>query len=267
MATTTKQRHSSRLTILRTGDRQSRFYQQQTPKEILDELGRPRYLLSSSAKAEKSTKVGVLNRVLYLVSGVFCPQASPGCLSHCLGFSSGRMGSPMATAARDRRTALFVEDREHFLAILRQDIRELQVEAVARQMIPAVRLNGTSDLAFEELHPELFGEFAETQFFDYTKRVNRMHRFLQGEFPPNYHLTFSLSEKNGHHGTNILDQGGNVAAVFSPWVPDAVGPYQVINGDAHDARFLDPPQSIVGLKAKGLAREDSSGFVLRTSAA
>jgi len=35
-----------------------------------------------------------------------------------------------------------------------------------------------------------------------------------------------------------------------------------VNGDVSDLRFLDPNNSIVGLKAKGKAKTDMSGFVL-----
>jgi hypothetical protein len=35
----------------------------------------------------------------------------------------------------------------------------------------------------------------------------------------------------------------------------------VIDGDAHDARFLDPSGVIVALAAKGRAKRDTSGFV------
>jgi hypothetical protein len=37
---------------------------------------------------------------------------------------------------------------------------------------------------------------------------------------------------------------------------------KVIDGDTHDMRFLDEPNSVVGLKAKGKARQDKSGFVI-----
>ena len=36
----------------------------------------------------------------------------------------------------------------------------------------------------------------------------------------------------------------------------------VINGDKTDMRFKDPVGVIVGLKAKGKARKDTSGFVI-----
>ena len=51
--------------------------------------------------------------------------------------------------------------------------------------------------------------------------------------------------------------------VFWPEVPDSYWGRSVIDGDAHDARFLDTAGSIVGLKAKGSAKSDLSGFVIR----
>jgi hypothetical protein len=36
----------------------------------------------------------------------------------------------------------------------------------------------------------------------------------------------------------------------------------VLDGDKNDLRFLDKPNSIVGLIAKGKARHDTSGFVI-----
>jgi len=37
---------------------------------------------------------------------------------------------------------------------------------------------------------------------------------------------------------------------------------KVFNGDTNDLRFLDERGVIVGLKAKGKARKDTSGFVI-----
>jgi len=37
---------------------------------------------------------------------------------------------------------------------------------------------------------------------------------------------------------------------------------RVINGDKDDLRFLDDKGVIVGLKAKGKAQKDTSGFVI-----
>jgi hypothetical protein len=51
--------------------------------------------------------------------------------------------------------------------------------------------------------------------------------------------------------------------VFWPEVPESYWGRSVIDGDAHDARFLDTAGTIVGLKAKGSAKSDLSGFVIR----
>jgi hypothetical protein len=44
--------------------------------------------------------------------------------------------------------------------------------------------------------------------------------------------------------------------------PEHYKGYKVVDGDASDLRFLDGKNVIVGLKAKGKARKDSSGFVV-----
>jgi hypothetical protein len=57
----------------------------------------------------------------------------------------------------------------------------------------------------------------------------------------------------------------NAAAVFkgpSKGLPRAYKGFPVIDGDLHDLRFLDPHGVIVGLKAKGKAVYDQSGFVI-----
>jgi len=258
------------LKVLRSGDPRSQFITS-TAKEILDRLGRPKSLLSSSSKIRKGEKVGILTKVLYLTSGLFCPGASPGCLKSCLGHSSGFMKEQHATDARDRRSALYVEDNVAFIQLLRMELYQHCYDAETQGMIPAIRLNGTSDIPWEALHGELFAEFRQIEFYDYTKLPSRMVQFLQGrlneqKWPANYHLTFSLSERNSHHAQRTLREGGNVATVFWPEVPRTWLGCRVIDGDQNDARFLDSSPAIVGLSAKGfVAREaDLSGFVIRT---
>jgi hypothetical protein len=41
---------------------------------------------------------------------------------------------------------------------------------------------------------------------------------------------------------------------------------EVVNGDASDLRFLDGHNVVVGLTAKGNAKNDTTGFVVRHSA-
>jgi hypothetical protein len=93
-----------------------------------------------------------------------------------------------------------------------------------------------------------------------------MDRFLhRSDWPANYHLTFSAQPNNHEQSRRFLEQGGTVAAVFWPEVPQSFWGHPVINGDNHDARFLDTAGTIVGLKAKGSAKTDQTGFVIRVS--
>jgi hypothetical protein len=55
----------------------------------------------------------------------------------------------------------------------------------------------------------------------------------------------------------------NVAMVFDR-LPDSYMGKTVINADEHDLRFLDPMGVIAGLKAKGRAKKDTTGFVRKT---
>jgi hypothetical protein len=102
----------------------------------------------------------------------------------------------------------------------------------------------------------------DIMFYDYTKNHHRALRFARGELPPNYHLTFSRSECNEMDALKVLESGGNVAAVFSGDLPDDWHGYNVVDGDLSDLRFLDPRGCVVGLKAKGAAKRDTSGFVI-----
>jgi hypothetical protein len=258
-----KQNDSKRkLKIFQSGDPQTRFHYQSS-SEILQQLPPPWRLLSCSAKINKCESVGVLARVLYFTPGIFCPGATPACRQSCLGHTSGRMRFPTHTQARDARAALFLEQPQLFLRRLRAELTLLETDALQYGLRPAARLNGTSDLAWERLCPDLFPDFPNVQFFDYTKLYGRMLDFLECTFPANYHLTFSVDSNKSRKITDVLERGGNVAAVFWPHIPETWWGFPVIDGDLHDARFLDPAPVVVGLKAKGLARVDIHGFTIR----
>ena len=268
----------TRLKVLRSGDPRSQFVTSNA-KEILARLGHPKFLLSSSSKIRKGEGFGVLTKVMYFCPGTLCPTATRGCLASCLAHSSGFMKEQRAADARDRRTALFIEDRQAFIQMLRMELYEHRYNAETQGMTPAIRLNGASDVRWEIEHPELFEEFGDIQFYDYTKLYQRMGYFLlptgypapeERQWPENYHLTFSLSERNAHHAEQVLEWGGNVAAVFAGDLPKTWLGRPVIDGDKHDARFLDTnPRSsrgpvIVGLSAKGfVAKDERNGFVIR----
>ena len=131
-------------------------------------------------------------------------------------------------------------------------------------LIPCVRLNGTSDLPWESLggvkRINLFNRFPSVQFYDYTKNPTRFDRQL----PANYQLTFSRSECNGDTVAKLMERGENVAVVFSSKkgedLPATWQGREVVDGDLHDLRFLDGKNKVVGLRAKGKAKKDQSGF-------
>jgi len=229
--------------------------------------------IDNNAKTVKGAKLGIRTAIMYLapsdVSGRnVCQFASDGCRAACLN-TAGRGKFDMVQNARIRRTNRFFNERESFMARLVFEITRHVSEALRDGMIPAVRLNGTSDLPWERLKCERDGieyaslmiAFPNVQFYDYTKvPVSRRNP------ASNYHLTFSLSESNDADALDALDAGYNVAAVFDIKsrggnLPETFMGREVINADDSDVRFYDPKGVIVGLKAKGDARGDTTGFV------
>lgn len=222
--------------------------------------------IDSNAKTIKGQKYGYMTGILYLapakLSGFeVCPMRSAGCTASCLN-TAGRGQMTGVQEARIRKTKEFFLNRDSFFEQLRKDIKSLEKKAKSKGFIPCVRLNGTSDIAWEKTG--IMQEFPHIQFYDYTKNNIRMMEFLANTMPKNYHLTFSLSENNMNLAQEVLQLGGNVAMVFAvkkdkPLPATHVG-YKVINGDLSDLRFTDAKNVIVGLHAKGRARKDTSGF-------
>jgi len=254
----------TQIALFRSADRNTAF-NHMSAAEILPAYGYPKSLLSSSAKSKKCDRVGVSERILFLTPGLLCRYATPGCRAACLGHSSGRMQMPTHALARDRRTALYLESPDFFLQMLKVELSLFERHAHQRGLKPAIRLNGSSDLPWEDLHPDIFTGFPGIQFFDYTKSVSRMSRFLdRTAWPANYYLTFSAHSENPIQAADVLKRGGTAALVFWPTLPSSFWGFPVIDGEEHDARFLDPSAALVGLRAKGLARRDVSGFTVRT---
>lgn len=236
----------------------------------------PRELLTTSnPKTAKGEHAGYLTTALHLAPAMVsgrnvCPHATQGCADACLN-TAGRGAMPAAQTARIRRTRFWARDRAGFMATLVDELERHQRSARARGMRAAARLNALSDLPWErfpvrrggEVLPHVFAAFPDVTFYDYTKWPIRL-RPLVAEIS-NYSLTFSLAEDNDAHAAAALAAGVNVAVVFGGPLPerfrvgDVVAP--VIDGDANDLRFTDPPGCFVGLSAKGRARHDRSGFV------
>lgn len=235
--------------------------------------------VGNDAKTKKGDAYGVLTGVMYLAPvqeagrGNVCPFASKGCSAACL-YSAGRGKMQNVVEGRVRKTNLWFDDKPLFWTTLVEDIRALRRKAKREGKEVAVRINGTSDIPWEKVkvnlpdgtsYPNIMAIFPDVQFYDYTKwPVGKRGDRKTGKLPKNYHLTFSLAEDNDETAAEWLKRGHNVAAVFKS-MPDSftIGgeSYPVIDGDKSDLRFTDPMNVIVGLKAKGDARKDKSGFV------
>jgi hypothetical protein len=191
-----------------------------------------------------------------------CASASPGCRAACLFRQGHGRLDPSIAACRIAKTVALREHKDWFESRLVWELDTLTRRADANGFRVAVRLNLTSDVMWEKEFPGLFDRFPAIQAYDYSKHAARVLRFVRGELPPNYHLTFSRSETNTDDALAVLREGGNVAVVFRRDLPDRWHGFRVVDGDQHDLRFLDPAGVVVGLRAKGTAKADTSGFVV-----
>lgn len=247
-------------------------------------------LTTGNPKTAKGEGRGYLTAIMHLapasISGRnVCPHATEGCRTACLN-TAGRGGVGLdenglnsIQVARIRRTRWFQRDRPAFMAALVSEVARHARAAKRHGLTPAVRLNGTSDLPWERFpvehkgrtYSDVFGAFPEVTFYDYTKWPARLRPLVPAI--PNYSLTFSLAESNDAKAADALRAGLNVAAVFDtgkghalPATFAIMGESRpVIDGDLTDLRFLDPSGVIVGLRAKGRAKRDRSGFVRRSN--
>ena len=218
-------------------------------------------LSTANPKIQKGTAKGYLSFILHLapadLSGYeTCPKRTAGCTAACLN-TAGRGGmfkrgetTNTIQKARIRKTKMYFEQRDEFLLALEADINKAIRFAARQGLKPVFRLNGTSDLSVEKWG--IIEKFPTVQFYDYTKILGRKVKHL-----PNYHLTFSKADGNDSDVAEALLQGMSVVAVY-----DKV-PAGVPSADEDDLRFLDAKGIMLGLKAKGRAKKDYSGFVIR----
>lgn len=224
--------------------------------------------IGTNAKTVKSDKASnYLTAILYLapadtVTGVnLCPMAvTAGCRDACL-YTAGRGAFSNVQNARIKKTEFYRDNQDGFMRTLIADVAEAQRKAAKLGKMLAARLNGTSDIAWENIRVDgdtLFDIFPDVQFYDYTKLPGR-------KVPSNYHLTVSYSEAGMMYAAKVLKSAKNWAVVFSDKnrIPAEFHGRQVIDGDETDLRFLDAAGVVVGLYAKGQAKKDCTGFVVQ----
>jgi hypothetical protein len=232
--------------------------------------------IDSNSKLAKTNKVagaGHLYAGLSLMpDNRLCPGAkAAGCMAGCLK-SSGRAAIFKAVnEARKAKSDWYHQDPGSFVAQLVKDLEALVRKAAKEGKTARVRLNVLSDIAWEDqavwrdngLYEGIPQAFPEIEFYDYTKRAGRI-----GKVPANYSLTFSYSGVPSYANQVKLAaaRGANMAVVFhvkkGQALPKLWQGKSVIDGDLHDARTDDAAGIIVGLRAKGQAIKDTSGFVV-----
>ena len=220
--------------------------------------------VNHSAKSEHGTKYNIFTYIVYLapadLSGCLntCPGASPECREACLN-RAGRAkieafaGLNTIERARILRTWLYVFNRAYFMAWIAAELAANKAKYSQPGQIFAARLNGTSDIKWENVEYQqfsnIFAAFPDVRFYDYTKIPGRKIENIV-----NYSLTFSYTGRNTLNSLQVLENQGNVAIVFNVKpgqpLPAYWRGYKVLDGDVTDYRPADCKGCVVGLRFK-----------------
>jgi hypothetical protein len=241
-------------------------------KEMFNKYPSKLLSIDLDAKTIKGNKKGYKTGILYLAPantlGFYnmCPNAAIAeCVKACL-YTAGRGRFSSVELSRIRKTLYWIDHQERFLKQLYNEIERESIKANKAGYKFVVRLNGTSDIRFENYFYNQMVSLHKKYgvvFYDYTKIANR-------KIPNNkiYDLTFSYSGVQSLHYkkqiNKALQAGMRLAAVFrdkSKFPKQFLG-REVVPGDETDLRFLDPVNSVVALYAKGAAINDYTGFVI-----
>lgn len=206
-------------------------------------------------------------------SGTLCPMASNGCKRLCLS-QGGRAKMDKSelmgvSGARLRKTTYYVLYRDAFILHLKREIDRIKKKLKTQGKRLALRLNGTTDVSWDSL----IKVYPDVLFYDYSAVPKRAIKQSQYE---NYHVTFSRKESNDSTCLNMLHNGINVAIPFQADIYNSIGDtmvyqgetFKVVDGSAHDMRFLDPTDSkgyIIKLKEikTKKSKNDTDGFIVR----
>jgi len=225
--------------------------------------------IDGSTKVIKGNKLGFRTAILYLapytMSGQnVCPNAALAqCFAPCLN-TAGRGAMKSVEMSRLRKTLFFLQFRDEAISLIKHEIGNFEKHAAKHGYVLLVRLNGTSDLRWENYG--IVQAYPGVQFYDYTKLANRKN------IPANYDLTFSYSgvPEFKKQIDLAIAAGMRLAVVFrNRGIVDAMlndgasfMGLPVVDGDDTDVRHIDPMASAVALYAKGKAKQDFSGFVV-----
>lgn len=203
-----------------------------------------------------------------------CPAAG-SCAALCLNKAGAPLYMKNKLSRRDKRSHAYQYHRNYFLQLI-----VMEAARQFRKGYVGVRLNGTSDIAWEKEYVTVdtdVSDYIHNKFdiyiepgvhtvisamrriglqpYDYTKRIDRDFdtcRYL------GYHLTLSWGGKHDDQIFNIAERYGlNVAAPVygvkkKQALPGKIKGYPVVDGDVTDWRRDDPAGQvhIVGLRLK-----------------
>lgn len=205
-------------------------------------------ILSTNPKTDKSEVQTYILHLSPAESSGFnvCPGAH-NCKKICLHFAGNPAAMNAKAAARLRRTHAFYDDRQNFMLVLISSIVGKILKQPNTEPI-AIRLNGTSDICWENIPFSIDAEFSRllnerfglagnfagnwenifslfnhaeklnyrrlVYFYDYTK----LSRDWEKCKALNYHLTFSFdgwdNKTNLRIAARALQNGINIAAAF-----------------------------------------------------
>jgi len=229
-------------------------------------------LLSKGTTNAKTSKNKLTTFILYLSPSTqnskginLCPFASKGCVKSCL-YTAGMGKFSNVQEARTRKSEYLINDKKEFYQQIEKEITNKVKYYQRKEEKIAVRLNGTSDVdhlkglkSFTNFNFEDYKK--EIEFYDYTKSLKRAIKYVNSD---NYTVVLSRSEDNEKDCIEALFSGINVAAVFMDELPTSYKGFKVIDGDQSDDIMIKYKGQgiILGLKAKGDAKKDTSGFVI-----
>jgi len=241
----------------------------------------PAKLLSKGTTNAKTSKNSLETFILYMSPAAqnskgadLCPFRSKGCTAACL-YTAGRGKFNNVQRARMNKSEYFIRDKKTFLSQLALELKAINKRQLKKGTKAAIRLNGTTDVDFIYLLKNRVGldalQLEGLVFYDYTKDPHRVKRYAG----TNYTLTFSRAEDNEPQALEILKNSGIVSAVFAERLPQFYKGFEVFDGDKADDIMIKASKAvkvlkrtrkgqglILGLKAKGDAKKDTSGFVI-----
>ena len=190
----------------------------------------------------------------------FCPMSiKAGCFELCLK-SAGRGRFNNVVNARNNKSNFYNNDYDLFMTLLRYELELHIMNCKKNNVNPSARLNVLSDIPYEKT--DIFNEYEEIYFYDYTKRANRLEDCNRIN---NYKLMFSYSGRDAYLNqvSKALDFSNPIAVVFRKTFPKFFLGRPVFNGDLSDIDNSTKHGHVIALKAKGsLAKNSFNDFVV-----